>query len=86
MRGRFALASGVGVPGSFDVVAVVPQDAPCRQAASRGESSLELRQSGRDPFRLLVAGEGCVVAGFALPVEGLGAAPLLPADDAATAP
>lgn len=74
LRGRFALAARVGVPSSGDIVAVLPDDEPCREVASRREATLEFRVSGRDPFRLLAGGPGCVVAGFAMPVDGLAAA------------
>jgi predicted small secreted protein len=83
LRGRFVLASRVGVPAASDIVAVLPEDAgPCRDVASRREASLEFRHSGRDAFRLLSAGPGCVVAGFAMPVEGLPPAPPEPAESA----
>jgi hypothetical protein len=86
LRGRFALAARVGVPAAFDIVAVLPEDAPCREAASRREASLEFRQAGRDPFRLLVGGQSCVVTGFAMPVEGLPAGPPDAAEGESTAP
>jgi hypothetical protein len=71
LRGRFALASRVGVPAAFDVVALLPDSEPCRDVASRREASLEFRFAGREPFQLLASGRRCVVAGFAMPVEGL---------------
>jgi hypothetical protein len=71
LRGRFALASRVGVPAGFDVVAVVPADESCAGVVASGQASLEFRPAGRDPFRLLSGRTPCVVQGFALPVEGL---------------
>jgi len=71
LRGRFALASRVGVPAGFDVVAIVPADESCAGVVASGQASLEFRPAGRDPFRLLSGRTPCVVQGFALPVEGL---------------
>lgn len=70
LRGRFALATRVGIPGSFDVVAILPDSEPCRDVASRREATLEFRLSGPEPFRLLAGRERCVVTGFATPVQG----------------
>lgn len=80
LRGRFALASRVGVPAAFDIVAILPADEPCGDVASRREATLEFRDAGRDPFRLLAGRQSCVVAGFAMPVAGL---PPEPAEDEA---
>jgi len=71
LRGRFPLASRIGVPGAFDVVAVLPDDERCRPLATRRDASLEFRPAGSDPFRLLSGNAPCVVEGFAMPVEGL---------------
>jgi hypothetical protein len=71
LRGRFPLASRIGIPAGFDLVAVVPENEPCRAIAERREASLEFRQAGRDPFRLLTGDAPCVVEGFAMPVEGM---------------
>jgi hypothetical protein len=68
LRGRFALASRVGVPAAHDLVAVVGTSPPCQAAAARGEASLEFRPAGPVPFRLLAGGERCPVEGFAKPV------------------
>ena len=69
VRGRFPLASEIRVPSGADLVAMLPADAACRAAASRGEVTLEFRAAGRDPFRLLVGRETCVIEGFATPVD-----------------
>lgn len=69
LRGRFPLAAKIGIPASYDLVALVPNDAPCRAAAERGEASLEFRPAGSMPFRILVDGASCVVTGFAIPLS-----------------
>ena len=69
-RGRFPLASRVGISAGYDLVAVLPNDAPCRDVAGRGVASLEFRPAGRNAFRLLVGDEACVVTGFAMPPAG----------------
>jgi hypothetical protein len=75
LRGRFALASRVGIPSGFDLVAVLPVSPVCDEVAARSEATLEFRPAGDEPFRLLASGQHCVVAGFAMPVEGLPAGP-----------
>ena len=67
LRGRFPLASRIGIPAGYDLVALVPNDAPCRAAAERGETSIEYRSAGPEPFRLLAGDDACVVTGFAIP-------------------
>jgi len=69
VRGRFPLASQVQIPAGFDLVAMLPANAACREAVSRGQVSMEFRPAGREPFRLIVSGESCVIEGFATPVE-----------------
>jgi hypothetical protein len=69
VRGRFPLASRIGIPAGFDLVAVLPANDVCRTAAARGEASIEFRPAGRVPFRLLVSGESCVIEGFAQPLD-----------------
>jgi hypothetical protein len=69
LRGRFDLASRVGVPAAFDVVAIVPETEVCRAVASRRTATLEFRPAGPTAFRLLAGGEGCRVEGFSKPVE-----------------
>jgi hypothetical protein len=77
LRGRFALASRVGIPSAFDLVAVVPVNEACGEVAARSAASLELRDAWSEPFRLLAGGAPCVIAGFAMPLGGAstGAAP-----------
>lgn len=69
VRGRFPLASRVRIPAGFDLVAMLPANDVCREAVARGELSMEFRPAGRDPFRLIVSGQSCVIQGFATPVE-----------------
>jgi hypothetical protein len=69
LRGRFPLASRIGIPSGFDLVALLPASAVCRAAAARGEVSLEFRPAGNDVFRLLAGGEACVIEGFARPID-----------------
>lgn len=69
VRGRFPLASEIRVPSGADLVAMLPADPACRAAVERGEVTLEFRAAGRDPFRLLVGRETCVIEGFATPVD-----------------
>ena len=69
VRGRFALASRVGIPAGFDLVAMLPANPVCRAARDRAQGSLEFRPAGRDPFRIMVGSDPCVVEGFATPIE-----------------
>jgi hypothetical protein len=82
VRGRFPLASKIGIPAGYDLVAMLPNDDVCRSIAARGEASLEFRLAGRDPYRLLAGDRACVVAGFAMPP----ATPATPPDAASTPP
>jgi hypothetical protein len=68
LRGRFALASRIGVPAAYDVVAVVGTSPACQAAAARPAASLEFRPAGPVPFRRLAGGEPCPVEGFLKPV------------------
>ncbi len=77
VRGRFPLASEIRVPSGADLVAVLPANEACRTAVARGQASLEFRAAGRDPFRLLVGRDACVIEGFAMPIDaGSGSAPV----------
>ena len=64
LRGRFALASRIGVAGTHDVVAMVANDDTCRPVAESGAATLVFRQSGRPAFLL---GQ-CPVLAFARPL------------------
>jgi hypothetical protein len=69
LRGRFPLASRVGIPAGYDLVALVPRDAACDAVAAKQEASLEFRPAGPDPFRMMADDAACVVTGFAIPVS-----------------
>jgi len=64
LRGRFALASRIGVAGTHDIVAMVANDDTCRPVAESGAATLVFRQSGRPAFLL---GQ-CPVLAFARPL------------------
>lgn len=64
LRGRFALASRVNLAATFDVVAMVPNDATCRPVAESGAATLVFRQSGSPAFAL----GRCPVIAFARPL------------------
>ena len=66
VRGRFLLASLVGIQG-YDVVALIPATEACRAPLARSESTLEFRDSGPIPYRLVSPDGSCPVLGFALP-------------------
>jgi hypothetical protein len=64
LRGRFELASRIGLAGTYDVVAMVANDDTCRPVAQSGAATLVFRQSGRPAFLL---GQ-CPVLAFARPL------------------
>lgn len=64
LRGRFALASRIGVAGSHDVVAMVANDDTCRPVAESGAATLVFRSAGRPAFQL----GRCPVLAFARPL------------------
>lgn len=68
VRGRFALANKVAIPGAYDLVAMLPNDPVCREAVERGEASLEFRPAGPSVYRLTVGSSFCPVEGFAIPL------------------
>jgi hypothetical protein len=72
VRGRFPLASRIGVPRGFDLVAMLPASEACEVVVARGETSLEFRDSGPEPFRLLGDVAACPILGFALPLDAIG--------------
>jgi hypothetical protein len=63
LRGRFPLASRLGVTNTFDVVAVVPNDEVCDAVARSGSANLVFRPSGSGVLDL----GRCPVVGVALP-------------------
>jgi hypothetical protein len=69
LRGRFPLVGRVFIPDGIDYVALLPNTASCQSAAARGDTSMEFRPAGPEPFVLLSEGAPCPIAGFALPAE-----------------
>jgi hypothetical protein len=68
VRGRFPLAARAGIPAGYDLVALLPVSAVCKEAVERGEATLEFRDAG-EAFRLGGSGGFCPVLGFATPLE-----------------
>jgi hypothetical protein len=68
LRGRFPLATLVGMAGAEDLVAVVADDETCRGVVEGREGSLEYHVAGRMAYRLLSGGSRCHVLGFARPL------------------
>jgi len=68
LRGRFPLATWIGMTPAHDLVAVVPNSEPCRQAIRGGQATLEYRFSGPDAYTLMVKPpDKCPVVAFATP-------------------
>jgi len=67
LRGRFPLAGLVGMPGGYDLVAVVADDPACAGLFAESEGSLEYRASGPVAYRLAAGDSRCEVLGFARP-------------------
>lgn len=67
VRGRFPLASRVGVPAGFDLIAFVPLEPACERPLASGTASMEFAPAGRMPIRLVGPGAPCPVLGFAMP-------------------
>ena len=64
LRGRFALASRVGLANTFDAVAMVPNDDVCGPVARSGAATLVFRSGGA---RVLTLGR-CSVLAVAAPL------------------
>jgi hypothetical protein len=64
LRGRFPVASRLGVANTFDVVVMVANDDVCKPVAESGEATLVFRQSGS---RVLDLGQ-CPVIAVATPL------------------
>jgi hypothetical protein len=65
LRGRFPVASRVGLANTFDVVAMVPNDDVCGPIARSGTATLVFRTAGR---RVLDLGQ-CPVLGVSAPPQ-----------------
>lgn len=72
VRGEFPLANRIGIPGGYDLVAVLPNTESCSVPVERGEASIEYHDSGREPYRLVGSEGPCPVLGFASPLEAAG--------------
>jgi hypothetical protein len=68
LRGQFPLLNLMGVP-SYDLVAVVPNNAACHRAAQRGQGTIVYNSSGATPYYLMSGDQRCVLTGFALPPD-----------------
>jgi hypothetical protein len=64
LRGRFPVASRVGIANTFDVVAMVANDDVCAPIARSGQATLVFRTTGR---RVLELGR-CPVLAVATPL------------------
>jgi hypothetical protein len=71
LRGRFLLAARITWRGGDDTIAVVPSSAECSAILERDTASLEFRDSGPEPFRLIVDRSVCPVIGFVRPLPEL---------------
>jgi len=70
IRGRFPQAGQIGITGSSDLIALIPNSPECQGLEVPGSLSMEFRSSGRQPFTL-VNGRGlCPLLGFVLPPSG----------------
>ena len=65
LRGRFPVASRLGLANTFDVIAMVPNDDVCGPIARSGTATLVFRTSGR---RVLALGR-CPVLGVSAPLQ-----------------
>lgn len=69
LRGRFPFTGRVGIPGGHDIVAVLPNSEICQGPIEKGEASIEFRDAGKVPFRLMAGRGFCPILGFAAPVD-----------------
>jgi len=69
VRGRFPLASRVGVPSGFDLVAFLPLVPACERPLARGVGSMEFVPTGHQAIRIVGEGAPCPVLGFAIPPD-----------------
>ncbi len=70
IRGRFPLAGMIGWYAGEDTLALIPQRAECAAALQRQVATMEFRDTGPDPLRLVGDG-GCPFAGFSRMVPAL---------------
>ncbi len=70
-RGRFPFTGRIGLSGGEDTIAIIPNSDACRRIIERGRASLEFRDSGPDPFRLITSDGRCPIEGFVRPLPPL---------------
>jgi hypothetical protein len=68
LRGRFPLAGRVGIPAGYDLVAMLPNDPACQKPIEQGVATMEFRDAGDPPYRIVAGGANCPVLGFATPL------------------
>jgi len=66
IRGRFPQAAQIGITGTADLVAVIPNSPECEGLEVPGSLSMEFRQAGRQPFTLINGRQRCPLLGFVL--------------------
>lgn len=66
IRGRFPQAAQIGITGSSDLIAVIPNSPECRGLEVPGEASMEFRSVGRKPYTLINGRRLCPLLGFVL--------------------
>jgi hypothetical protein len=66
VRGRFPLAAQVDITGTSDLIAVIPYTPECEGLEVPGDSSMEFRPVGRQPFTLVNGRQLCPLLGFVL--------------------
>ena len=69
VRGRFPFTSRVCIPAGYDLVALLPNSEVCERPIERGEASIEFRDAGDEPFRLIGSDGTCPILGFATPIK-----------------
>jgi hypothetical protein len=67
VRGRFPEAAQIGITGSSDLIAVIPNSPECQGLPLPGSLSMEFRSSGQRPFTLINGRQLCPLLGFVLP-------------------
>jgi len=66
IRGRFPQAAQVEITGTGDLIAVIPNSPECQGLEAPGNSSMEFRPAGRQPFTLINGRQLCPLLGFVL--------------------
>jgi len=66
IRGRFPQAAQIEITGASDLIAVIPNSPECQGLEVPGDSSMEFRATGRQPFTLINDRQLCPLLGFVL--------------------